>query len=84
MDISEVMYYDKEGFSDTLLTLIGNILSSTDYIDYYDAAANTDCTFYDENITKLGAFNLNVEELQRIATDPVATEWEGRSDKPHY
>ncbi|GMI23854.1 hypothetical protein TrRE_jg405, partial [Triparma retinervis] len=84
MDTLEVMYYDKEGFSDTLLTLVKNILSSTDYIDYYDAAANTDCTFYDENIQKLEAFNLNVGKLQRIATDPVATEWEGRSDKPHY
>ena len=84
MDTLEVKYYDKEGFSDTLLTLVKNILSSTDYIDYYDAAANTDGTFYEENITKLGAFNLNVDKLQRIATDPVATEWEGRSDKPHY
>ena len=56
MDTLEVMYYDKDGFSDTFLTLIGNILSSTDYIDYYDAAANTGCTFYEENIYMITRF----------------------------
>ena len=83
-ETEEVIFYDKEGFSDTFLTFIRNTLSSTDNIDYYDAAANTDCTFYEEGIKKLQAFKFNIDKLRRRATDPVATEWEGGSKNVRY
>ncbi|GMI49166.1 hypothetical protein TrCOL_g6099 [Triparma columacea] len=83
-ETEKVIFYDKEGFSDTILPLIRNTLSSNEYIDYYPAAANTDCTFYDEGIEKLDVFNFNIDESRRTATDPVATEWEGRSDGVRY
>jgi hypothetical protein len=83
-ETEEVIFYEKDGFSDTFLTLIRKHLSSNKYIDYYPAAANTDCTFYDEGIEKLDVFNFNIGELRRTATDPVATEWEGGSDDVRY